>query len=207
MNHDIFIFGSTVRGEVASSSDIDVLVVPVSAVHPELYPASWSVYSRDTIRSYYEEGRLFAWHLHLESRCIYSASSKHWLKRLGCPSAYRSAREDVASLTTLLRDSLLELENGTESVIYELGICYTALRDIAMSASWHLKGHPCFSRYAPFMLPGVHVPIEREVYEQAMMARHFSTRGSAPPSATKDTVTALIEAPLLEWANTLGDML
>ncbi|AZC37059.1 nucleotidyltransferase domain-containing protein [Pseudomonas chlororaphis] len=207
MNHDIFIFGSTVRGEVGASSDIDVLVIPVNTVSPEVYPASWSIYSRETIRSYYEEGRLFAWHLHLESRCIYSASSEHWLETLGCPAAYRSAREDVASLTALLCDSLFELQSGTESVIYELGICYTALRDIAMSASWHLTGRPCFSRYAPFMLPGAQIPIGLEVYEQAMMARHFSTRGSAQPRAPEDAIAAFIKAPLLEWAQTLGDVL
>lgn len=207
MSHDIYIFGSAVRGEVGQSSDIDVLVIPTDAVSPNVYPASWSIYSRDTIRSYYKEGRLFAWHLHLESHCIYKADSKHWLETLGRPADYKTARQDVANLTELLRDSLLELQRGTESTIYELGICYTALRDIAMSASWHLTGRPCFSRQAPFMLPGASIPVRRDVYEQAMMARHFSMRGSSIPDTLEDTKAELINAPLLEWARNLGEIL
>jgi hypothetical protein len=206
MSHDIFIFGSLVRGEVSRTSDSDVLVIPVGGAHRDAYPAGWSVYQRGTIKSYFDEGRLFAWHLHLESRCVFSAGSENWLQIIGAPASYRAAKEDVLSLTELLADSLDALRNGSNSEIYELGICYTALRDIAMSASWQLMGRPSFSRDAPFMLP-ISVPLSKDAYAQAMGARHYSTRGGATPKAVGETVKAMLEAPLIDWARTIGDSL
>lgn len=206
MNHDLFIFGSVVRGEVSSTSDTDILVIPAGPVARNAYPSHWSVYQRETLRDYFSEGRLFAWHLHLESRCVYSAGPMNWLQILGDPAPYSSAREDVLTLTTLLDESLAELQHDTNSAIYELGICYTAVRDIAMSASWQKIGAPCFSRYAPYKLP-IPVPLDRESYECAMVARHYSTRGDQRPAAVSATVSALLAAPLIDWARTLGDSL
>lgn len=206
MNHDIYIFGSVVRGEVSSTSDTDILVIPGEQVGPRTYPPSWSVYQRETIKDYFQGGRLFAWHLHLESRCVYSAGPTHWLEVLGEPAPYSAAREDVLVLTELLTQSLSELQRGTYSVIYELGICYTAVRDIAMAASWQKIGAPSFSRYAPYKLP-TPVPLDRESYEHAMTARHFSTRGGQQPEAVGATVGAFLTAPLVDWASMLGDSL
>jgi hypothetical protein len=206
MNHDIFIFGSLVRGEVSSTSDSDVLVIPVDAALRDAYPANWSVYQRGTIRSYFDEGRLFAWHLHLEARCVFSAGPKNWLQVVGTPAPYQGAKDDVLSLTELLSDSLEALRHGTNSEIYELGICYTALRDIAMSASWRQMGKPSFSRDAPYMLP-VPVPVSRDAYVRAMGARHYSTRGGPLPQAVEETVREMLEAPLVDWGRTIGDSL
>lgn len=203
MNHDIFIFGSLVRGEVISTSDSDVLVIPTSLSRRDAYPANWSVYQRETIKSYFENGRLFAWHLHLEARCVFSAAPKNWLQVLGIPAPYLAAKEDVQSLTKLLKDSLGELTRGTRSEIYELGICYTALRDIAMCASWRHLGKPSFSRDAPFMLP-VPVPVSRDAYLRAMSARHCSTRGGEQPQAVAETVREMLDAPLIDWAQKIG---
>ncbi len=67
MSHEIYIFGSAVRGEISRTSDIDVLVIPMKGERTE-YPTSWSVYSPEIIESYFRDGRLFAWHLHLEAK-------------------------------------------------------------------------------------------------------------------------------------------
>lgn len=206
MSHEIFIFGSVVRGEVSGTSDIDVLVIPTNETAPSAYPPNWSVYQRETIAAYFHEGRLFAWHLHLESRCVYSAGPSNWLQSLGRPAPYVRAREDIASLSCLLSDSLAQLSEGSDSAIYEVGICYTALRDIAMAASWRALGAPSFSRYAPFRLP-TPLPLDPEVYENAMLARHFATRGGPRPGAIERTATALLGAPLIAWVNTLRDSL
>lgn len=206
MSHDIFVFGSLVRGEVSKTSDCDVLVIPVDGAHRDAYPASWSVYQRPTMKRYFDDGRLFAWHLHLEAQCLFSAGSENWLQVIGPPAPYRMAKGDVDSLTEILETSLCELRDGSNSPIYELGICYTALRDIAMSASWRLMGHPNFSRNAPFMLP-VPVPLSRDTYARAMDARHYSTRGGATPDAVGETVKAMLDAPLTVWARTIGDSL
>lgn len=206
MNHEIFIFGSMVRGEVSRTSDCDILVIPDGDVDRSLLPESWSVYHRQTIKEFYEKGRLFAWHLHLEGQCVFSARDKNWLEILGTPHSYNDAKEDVGELSALLSESLNALRGGSNSEVYELGICYTALRDIAMSASWSQLGRPSFSRNAPYYLQPP-LPLSEQAYASAMNARHFSTRGGSFPSNVQQTVVQFLEAPLLEWAQTLWSKL
>lgn len=197
MIHDLYIFGSAVRGEVSPTSDIDVLAVPLGNRQLE-YPASWSVYSPAVIQSYFESGRLFAWHLHLEAKCIHSANPVPYISSLGIPAPYSSARKDIDDLECLLRESLREIQSGTTNLIYELGITYTAIRDIAMSASWALLDRPCFSRDAPFLLP-IPCPISPKTYRGAMLARHSSTRGSDHNIRAAYIAKKLLTAPILSW--------
>ncbi len=198
MIHDLYVFGSAVRGEVSSTSDIDVLVVPLGNGQSE-YPATWSVYSPAIIQSYFKSGRLFAWHLHLEAKCIHSANPTPYLSSLGTPAPYSSAGEDIDDLEEILRESLREMQSGTANLIYELGIAYTAIRDIAMAASWALLDRPCFSRDAPFRLPSP-CPISRKTYTGAMLARHSSTRGNDHNIETENIAKELLAAPILSWA-------
>lgn len=197
MNHDLYIFGSAVRGEVSSSSDIDVLVVPLGDGCCE-YPNDWSVYSPVTIQSYFYLGRLFAWHLHLEAKCIYCVGPTPYLSTLGVPAPYSSAGEDIDDLEGMLCESLLEIQGQTSNLIYELGIVYTAIRDIAMAASWTLMDKPCFSRNAPYLLPNP-CPLSRETYRGAMLARHSSTRGSDHEIEAGRIAEELLLAPILPW--------
>jgi len=199
VTHDIYIFGSAVRGEISSSSDIDVLAVPLGNCRGE-YPISWSVYSPEIIQSYYSAGRLFAWHLHLEAKCIYSASAIPFLAGLGAPASYSSARTDIDDLERMLRESLLEIASGTNNLIYELGIAYTAIRDIAMAASWKMMDRPCFSRIAPYLLP-VTCPLPADAYHGAMLARHSSTRGIGLDTDATQIAKALLASPVLHWVN------
>lgn len=197
MMHDLYIFGSAVRGEASSTSDIDVLAIPLSNDRFG-FPVGWSVYSPKVIRSYFESGRLFAWHLYLEAKCIYSANTKPYLSSLGEPAAYVSASEDIEELEGLLHESLTQIQDGTTNLVYELGITYTAIRDIAMAASWILLDRPCFSRDAPFHLPNP-CPIPQKTYKGAMLARHSSTRGSDYDIQAEEVATDLLAAPLISW--------
>lgn len=198
MSHDIYLFGSLTRGEVSSDSDIDILVVPDPNHEPYQYPGDWSVYSRSTIASYYAEGRLFAWHLYLEAKCVHSASNIPWLASLGQPTAYRTAASDIDSLATLLQYSIREIRNGTASLVFELGLVYTAVRDIAMCASWSQLNRPCFSRRAPYLLP-VRCPLEENVYNVAMTARHCSTRGGRVPQDCAQAAEIIKGTQLDAW--------
>ena len=197
MIHDLYIFGSAVRGEVSSSSDIDVLAIPLVSDQRD-YPSSWSVYSPETIESYFRAGRLFAWHLHLEAKCIFSAAPISYLSSLGAPAPYSTAKEDIDDLAGMLWQSLLEIRSETNNLIYELGIAYTAIRDIAMSASWFLMDGPCFSRNAPYIIP-IPCPISVEAYHGAMLARHSSTRGSEHEIDAERVAMELLAAPLHSW--------
>lgn len=189
------------RGEVSSSSDADVLVIQDNS-ESDSYPLSWSVYSRKSIETYFATGRLFAWHLHLEAVRIYPRSGSGFLAALGEPAPYSSLSEDLADLRLLLEHSMLELRKGSPSPIYELGLAYTAIRDIAMAASWSMLAKPSFSRYAPYELP-VRCPLPLAVYETAMQARHASTRGTAEPSECDLAVNHLMVSPILEWVESV----
>ncbi len=201
MNHEIYVFGSVVRGEISQTSDIDVLVIPTEGSRAD-YPASWSVYSPEIIESYFRAGRLFAWHLHLEAQRIFPLEGESLLAQLGEPAPYESAQSDITDLEHILKDALLEIRSGTNSLIYELGIAYTAIRDIAMSASWMLLEKPNFSRYTPYTLP-VACPLPFDAYRGAMLARHQATRGTAYPFDLEVVATQLITTPILDW---VGDV-
>ena len=131
----------------------------------------------------FSQGRLFAWHLYLEAKSIFSQNETPFLYTLGAPAEYSTMEKDIDDLEQLLQEAISELKNGTKSVVYELGIIYTAIRDIAMSASWSYLGRPCFSIDAPYKLPNP-CPLKNSVYKTAMLARHSSTRGAVTLRAT-----------------------
>lgn len=197
MTHEIYIFGSMTRGEVSPSSDVDVLVIQENP-DQNLFPPSWSVYSKKTIEMYFSTGRLFAWHLHIDAVRVYPRSGSGFLAELGEPAPYSSVAEDLSDLRLLLQNSVLELQNGSPSSIYELGLAYTAIRDIAMAASWEMLSKPSFSRYAPYELP-MRCPLPLAVYETAMRARHASTRGSPEPREYDFAANYMKAVPILEW--------
>ncbi|MFZ6675023.1 nucleotidyltransferase domain-containing protein [Undibacterium sp. Xuan67W] len=206
MNGDVYIFGSTVRGEIQNNSDIDVLAIPSNINEREIFPNFWSVYSRETIRNYFEEGRLFAWHLHLEAKCVFSDSETPFLLSLGAPRPYITFIEDISNLEMLFNDSILELENDSPNLIYELGIVYTALRDIAMVASSRLLKQPCFSRNSPYLLP-IEFPVPNEIYMCAMEARLLSTRAISSDVNFKKIKESIILLPIKSWINAIKESL
>lgn len=203
MNHDIYVFESTCRGEATPTSDVDILVVPFWQKQSE-YPHEWSVYSPGVIEEYFKKGRLFAWHLHLEAKCVYCSGDQPFLTDLGPPAPYSTIAADIDDLEALLKVALSELAAGTSNVVYELGIAHTAIRDIAMCASWAMLEKPCFSADAPYRLP-VECPLERSIYTQIMLARHSSTRGVKIDFDPTYALRTVADAPLAQWINSLRE--
>jgi hypothetical protein len=203
MSHEIYVFGSICRGESTPTSDVDVLVIPFDVENSQ-FPQQWSIYSPELLAEYFEAGRLFAWHLHLEAKCVFSQRKEPFLKSLGQPAPYTSIISDIDDLEALLKEAISELAAGTESVIYELGIAYTAIRDLAMSASWSMLASPCFAADAPYRLP-VEPPLPRDIYRQAMVARHASTRGSRLSFDPSSTARIVTQAPLENWVASLRE--
>lgn len=201
MTHDIYVFGSICRGQVTSTSDADILVLTVDKSQDK-YPEGWSIYNKKTVSEYYQQGKLFAWHLHLEAKCVYHSGSIPFLEEFGKPSPYTTMMKDIDDLEILLDDALHEIANGTESLVYELGIAYTAIRDIAMSASWKSLKSPCFSSDAPYKLSQI-CPLDRRAYDTAMLARHSSTRGTNICSDLDSAANELLNSPLNSWIRQL----
>ena len=203
MSHEIYVFGSICRGESTPTSDADVLVVPFEAESSQ-FPQHWSVYSPELLSEYFKNGRLFAWHLHLEAKCVFSPRSVSFLTSLGPPAPYSTISDDIDDLEALLNDARNELAAGTENVIYELGIVYTAIRDLAMSASWSLLESPCFAADAPYRLP-VNPPLPRATYHQSMLARHASTRGTQLSFDPANAASVVTKSPLESWVASLRE--
>lgn len=203
MNHDIYVFGSTCRGEVTPTSDVDILVIPFAQKRSQ-YPKDWSVYSPELIDEYFKKGRLFAWHLHLEAKCVYFSGDQPFLTSVGPPAPYSNIAGDIDALEVLLNEALDELGAGTANVVYELGIAHTAIRDIAMCASWAMLERPCFSTEVPYRLP-IECPLQRITYDQITLARHSSTRGAELDFDPTHAVRAIVEAPLSRWVNSLRE--
>lgn len=201
MNHEIYVFGSICRGEVSPTSDVDILVLPFTNVRSN-FPNGWSIYTPEIIREYYSQGRLFAWHLHLEAKCIFSLNEIPFLTTLGSPKAYSTMNQDIDELEILLQEAINELKNGTKSFVYELGIAYTAIRDIAMSASWALLKAPSFSSDAPYQLPSP-CPLDYSTYNLAKLARHSSTRGIDIEADLSSVINKIISAPWGPWIDSL----
>jgi hypothetical protein len=202
MTYEIYAFGSVTRGDVSPTSDVDILVLDDIPSNSR-FPRDWSVYSRSVVANYYKSGRLFAWHLHLEAVLLHPTGGGGFLAKLGAPSRYTTATDDIADLRVLLSGSLDEIRRGSLSQVYELGLVYTALRDVAMSASWQLLGRPSFSRYAPYEITPP-CPLPRPAYETAMKARHASTRGTPEPADCQAAADAALASPLLEWLDLIG---
>lgn len=185
----VFLFGSAARGDSDALSDTDVLAivknnagkVPEAAVKAHLPgiagepTISWYGYNR--LKAMFDAGELFAWHIFLESKVIFEAVDI--FSRLGTPKHYTRASEDISAFFSTLRDVPGQLKSARYNAVYEFGIMYVCVRNIAMSASWHLRPRPDFSRMSPFNL-GKEVPLcplSKEEYERSMSCRMASQRG------------------------------
>jgi len=202
MNHEIYIFGSITRGEVNPNSDTDVLVIPLGDQARQVYPSNWSYYTEETLRKMHKDGRLFSWHLYLDSTCVHTHRETPLLVEMGPPNSYSTALEDIGDLKALLDQSIQCLHDNTPNQIYEIGLIHTCLRDIAMSASWWFYERPCFSIYAPYQIDNP-LPLDREIYRKAISARHNSTRGINSGYDWKLVTKEILSAPIRGWVSTI----
>jgi predicted nucleotidyltransferase len=191
-----YLFGSAARGDADASSDIDVLLtyrIEPTAVQRRDAQAmaealvggkcSFAEYSDRRIAELFELGHLFAWHIFQEARPI-DLTTSH-VEPLSRPKPYRDGLTDATQFQRLLISTINELRNGSESLIYESGIAYLALRNIGMSLSYQVSSSVDFTRWAPFGLSRMmrmDDPCSLNTYEKLIAARHASQRGTRPPS-------------------------
>lgn len=194
-----YIFGSVGRGENDERSDIDILAVVkngagkvddslVASAIPSRFKdmkMSISWYGGDRLREMFRNGELFAWHLHKET--IPLIDPEGFLSGLGTPNEYRDAYQDVVSFQNVLRGIPKQLAENDNNAVYEAGLIYVCLRNIAMAASSELCVTPDFSRYSPFKLSlPRRCPISVGEYETIMNCRMAGQRGLNPPNGMSD---------------------
>jgi hypothetical protein len=150
----------------------------------------------------FANGELFAWHLHRETIPLYDPDS--FLTGLGKPAPYRDAVADTRSFQTVIKGIPTQVAANGYNAVYEAGLVYVCLRNIAMAASWVLCAFPDFTRYSPFKLTGVPTcPISRDEFAITMACRMAGQRCKTPPSGVDSTFVLDIYQKLSPWIEEL----
>jgi len=171
----IYVFGSLCRGEMDINSDIDLLVV-LSKKDERFDADRYSIYSYDKLAHNWARGAPFAWHLHTESRLIYSDDGHDYLASLGQPSRYREARSDCRRFFEVYSAASQQFNLGQE-VVFELSTMFLAIRNIATCYSLHAGSNPRFGRHSAIQLGDKSLVIDPLAYDALVRARILSTRG------------------------------
>lgn len=171
----IYAFGSICRGQIVPGSDVDLLAIS-SGGHNELSRSMFSIYSHSKVKTIWRDGNPFAWHLHAESRLIYSSDGANFISTLGSPATYAKAREDCSRFLTIFRQALISLQHDRASVIFDLSAAFLGLRNFATCFLLG-QGHSDFSRGAAINLIGNMPPDDLAAYLVLERARLLCTRG------------------------------
>jgi len=196
--NSIRVFGSNARGDSSTYSDFDVLVVlkksqtvtrdlelKVNALFDREISISW--YSESRLKTMFETGHLFAWHLYHESL---ATCKNDFIELLGKPEAYKFAEQDIDSLVAILKPIQKAVIDCPRNLIYEAGLLYVCIRNIAISALPIIHNKYSFETDAPFKL---NLQMERDKYELLKHARYASTRAVVKPDLDIETFNLLFQ--------------
>ncbi len=211
----LYLFGSAARNELQPNSDIDVLVIGYEGDRARLkaqldaytqdrfgQEASISWYGHERIEEMYRTGHLFAWHLFQEAQLLPVPNNVDFLTGLGEPAPYPDARDDIESLVEIMEDSIATIQAEGGSLIYEAGVQYICIRNIAISLTAHWTQRPDFSRYSPFhpeITRRKPIPISREEYVSLLLSRKASMNGTVPPALDREGILSTLLL-VLKWS-------
>ena len=197
----IYAFGSICRGEIDRGSDVDLLAC-VDGPAPQIDTDKYSLYGYERLRKLWVEGNPFAWHLHLESKLLFSSDGTDFLRDLGAPAAYTDGDEDCAKFELLFERSYEAVRQSTNSATFHLSCMFLAIRNFATCHSLSI-GVPVFSRRSPLLVqPSLDIGLE--AFSVLTQARLLSTRGYGEPilhSEIKTAVRAVAIVP--QWMQAL----
>lgn len=203
MSTHLYAFGSVCRGEIDKSSDIDLLAC-LSQPNPGIDANRFSIYSHQRIQELWTEGNPFAWHLHLESKLLYSSTGEDFICSLGKPVRYSKFVEDCEKFRSLFLESLNSLTTKTNSPTFDISCMFLATRNFATCYSLG-SGNPVFSRYSPLLIDNS-LLISKDEFDIYVRARILSTRGYGEPLSNRDLFLVKESAhSVVEWMSKLAD--
>lgn len=196
-----YAFGSICRGEVDRASDVDLLAC-ITGPNSDLDTGKFSVYQHERLRCLWLEGNPFAWHLHLESRLLYSSDGIDFIKSLGAPAAYQAGTDDCDKFARLFSESLDQLSQTRVNATFNLSCMFLGARNFATCYSlW--RGSPIFSRKSPLLIDSP-LRVDDEVFDVLTRARVLSTRGIGNALSDEEVMLALRAAPVVHaWMSRL----
>lgn len=203
MKRHLYAFGSLCRGEIDERSDVDLLAcVETQEQARQIDARRFSVYTQDRIQALWREGNPFAWHLHLESRLLFTSDGTDFLRGLGAPCPYPHAVEDCAKFMRLFQESLRSLRGTSDSTVFHLSCIFLATRNFATCYSF-TRGKPIFSRLSPLQI-GRPVPVSTDVFDVLVRARVLSTRGIGKVLVRSEVQAAVSACPAIhDWMQSL----
>lgn len=201
MNMHFYAFGSICRGEIDKSSDVDLLAC-ITGNNNNIDADKFSVYQHDRIRCLWKEGNPFAWHLHLESKLLFSSDGVDFLEDLGTPSIYKAGKEDCSKFARLFAESLDQLLITRVNATFNLSCMFLATRNFATCYSlW--RGHPVFSRRSPLLIEAP-LSVDEVAFNVLTRARLLSTRGIGDALLEDEVMLTLKVVPAIQaWMSKL----
>jgi hypothetical protein len=156
------------------------------------------------LRELWEEGNPFAWHLHLESRLIFSTEGDDFLSSLGRPSDYRKCREDCDKFASVFEEAVANLRAGGLSVTFELSNVFLGIRNVATCFSLGILRKPIFSRTAALEIGQHSLRIPNKPFRALERARILCTRGKGQSLLPHEIDSVLDQLGAIEeWVNAL----
>ncbi len=199
----IYAFGSIVRGEISTDSDVDLLAV-VDRYEPRFDPDIFSIYSYRRLGELWVEGNPFAWHLSLESKLLYSQDGSDVLAELGQPCKYNGCLRDCEKFLRLFQDAQKSILSGSNSIVFDLSTVFLSIRNFASCFSLGVSDRPDFSRHSSVRLGDHSIPISKECYATLERARILSTRGCGSILIRGDVTKVIRELDTIrQWMNDL----
>lgn len=184
----IYAFGSICRGEVDRGSDVDLLAC-VDGPAPQIDLEKYSLYRYERLHALWREGNPFAWHLHLESKLLFSFDGSDFLGGLGEPACYTAGDVDCEKFKLLFDRSYQAIRQSTNSATFHLSCMFLAVRNFATCHSLSL-GSPIFSRTSPLLI-NPSLDIDPEAFLILTRARLLSTRGYGEKIVQDEIATAI----------------
>lgn len=172
----VYVFGSLVRGEIDVDSDVDILAVVSEQSEKKNLPANFLKYTMSELIKSFEKGELFAHHLAHESQLIYSDDGRDIIELLGSPTPYSLALEHIIQFKEIGLSAIERIRKNTSATVFNYGLIYMALRDVAMILSYIQGDRPSFSKNSPYHVsPQLTLP--KAKYSLLRRCRAASTRG------------------------------
>ena len=188
--HCVRIFGSYGRGDAGALSDLDILIVTdgldnLASIESKMSKQiltiynkkpSYAWYSKLRIKSMFESGHLFAWHLFKESRPIFPTRSD-LISELGQPQSYVDAIPDAQSIIDIMMTIKPSIESVTFNTVYESGVLFVCLRNLGLIFSITSKAKFDFSLDSPYHLAEHSLGLVYSDYIILKQNRRASMRG------------------------------
>lgn len=155
---EIYLYGSYARGENDKFSDLDIFILCKNkkkinkkflAKKLKVKEKWISVYTRETINKFFEEGSLFLWHLKNEGVILYSKKNE-LSEKLRKLDYYKKVKFNLLQYKEILEDVKLSFQNDLKINGYELNLLAVILRNTAILHCYINKKY-YFGRYNAFI--------------------------------------------------------